>query len=70
MIESETFRLNDENKDEKELIDYLAKSNNKSAVTKEALSIHKFLYENNIYISPYITKDCNDCYRILKQLVK
>lgn len=67
-IIAETFRLNaDANKD-KEIIEFLATSNNKSGLIKDALNMYKAMIDRGMYVSPYIKKDATDWDKIFSNL--
>lgn len=67
-IIAETFRLNaDANKD-KEIIEFLATSNNKSGLIKDALNMYKAMIDRGMYVSPFIKKDATDWDKIFSNL--
>lgn len=49
---SETFRLN--TKTDKQIIEFLKKSNNKTGLIKDAISMYKSLVESGRYRSPFL----------------
>lgn len=53
-LKVETFRLNRDNDSDKELIEFLEKSNNKTGLVKDALKMYKTLVESGAYHSPFI----------------
>ena len=53
-LKVETFRLNRGNNGDRELIDFLEKSNNKTGLVKDALKMYKTLVESGAYHSPYL----------------
>lgn len=67
-IIAETFRLNaDANKD-KEIIEFLATSNNKSGLIKDALNMYKAMIDRGMYVSPYIKRNETDWDKIFSNL--
>lgn len=67
-ITSETFRLNKNVEVDSEIIDFLAKSNNKSGLIKDAIMMYKALVESGAYQSPYLVSTAVDWTRILTNI--
>lgn len=65
---SETFRLNRGVEVDAEIIDFLAKSNNKSGLIKDALMMYKALVETGAYNSPFLVNTATDWTRVLANL--
>lgn len=68
-ILTEAYKINLDVKNEKELYDeLLSKSNNKSGLVKDALTMYLALIKKGAYVSPFLNKETSDWDTILKNL--
>lgn len=65
---SEAFRLNRGDAVDREIIEFLSTSNNKSALIKDAICMYREMVNRGLYTSPFIRKTATDWDRVIANL--